>query len=127
MHEQQPIRVLIAEDYEIYRMVIVELLARHSDVEVVAEVGDGRSAIERTAELEPDVALLDHGLPRIGGVDLVRAVRECCPRTRIVMMSGYVDELREAECVAAGAVACVLKGATGEDVYTTIMDAMSVT
>lgn len=125
MNEQRPIRLLIAEDYEIYRMAIVGLLARHGDIEVVAEVEDGNSAIDKATELEPDVALLDYGLPRFGGEELVRKVLECSPRTRVVMMSGYVDEEMETVCRSAGAVACVLKSGSGDDLHKLIVDAMN--
>jgi DNA-binding NarL/FixJ family response regulator len=63
----EPIRVLLVEDSEVYRDSLVFLLGTRSDVEVIAAVGDGASALRAAREREPDVVVLDYRLPDVSG------------------------------------------------------------
>jgi two-component system, NarL family, nitrate/nitrite response regulator NarL len=85
------VRVLVADDHPLYREGVVRALSASGQVEIVAEVEDGRSAFEQIQEHLPDVALLDYKLPELDGVAITNAiVREELP-TRVLLVSAFTD------------------------------------
>ena len=93
MHEQgkQRVTVVVADDHPLYREGVVRALLASGSVEIVAEAEDGRSALARIQEHQPDVALLDYKLPELDGVAVTHAVvREQLP-TRVLIVSAFTD------------------------------------
>ena len=105
------IRVLLADDHTLVRAGIRSLLESIAGVEVVAESGDGREALELIGKHTPDVALLDIAMPGLNGVEVVRRAAKESPRTRIVMLSMYADRTYVRQALRAGASGYLLKGA----------------
>lgn len=105
------IRVLLADDHELVRAGIRALLESIPDVEVVAEAGDGREALEAMERLAPDVALLDIGMPGLNGLEVVKQAARSCPGTRAVMLSMHGDPVHVRQALRAGAAGYLLKGA----------------
>jgi DNA-binding NarL/FixJ family response regulator len=103
------IRVLIADDHQIVRDGLSSLLARHDDIEVIGEAENGRRAIELVAELAPDVAILDIGMPEVNGIDTARVITSATPATRVIMLSMHSDRRYVAEALAAGASGYLVK------------------
>jgi two-component system, NarL family, nitrate/nitrite response regulator NarL len=109
-------RVVVADDHPLYRHGIVDVLKRQPDLELVAEAGDGRAALEALREHSPDVALLDVDMPHLNGLALLRAiVRDELP-VRVLFLSGYFDSATVYEALQAGASGFLSKDATADSV-----------
>jgi DNA-binding NarL/FixJ family response regulator len=105
----QPIRVLLVEDNDVFREALELLLGLRSDMRVVASVPDGNEAAAAAAKLKPDVVVMDYRLPGLDGVQATRAVMVACPETAVVCLTASAN-LRERDAlVEAGAVACLRK------------------
>ncbi len=76
------INVLLVEDNDVFREALELMLGVTPDIDVVGAVADGTSAVERCAELQPDVVLMDYRLPGLDGVEATAAVRATCKRGR---------------------------------------------
>lgn len=84
------IRVLIADDSTLTRVVLRDLLARDAEIEIVAEVGDGRSAVDQVRALRPDLVIMDVLMPVMDGLDAVSEIMADCP-TPILVLSANTD------------------------------------
>jgi DNA-binding NarL/FixJ family response regulator len=105
----EPIRVLLVEDNQVFREALELLLGMRSDMEVVAAVPDGTDAAEAAARVRPDVVVMDYRLPGLDGVQATRAVREACPSAAVICLTASTT-LRERDALTeAGAVACLRK------------------
>jgi Response regulator containing a CheY-like receiver domain and an HTH DNA-binding domain len=80
-------RVLIVEDFLASRRFICSTLGESLDLRVIAEVADGLEAVQKAAELKPDLILLDIGLPTINGIEAARQIRKVSPESKIVFVS----------------------------------------
>ena len=114
------IRVLIAEDHTLVREETRDLLDRQPDIEVVAEAGDGASAVEQAIRLRPDVALLDIRLPGMNGIEATRRVREGAPLTAVLILSAYDDDDYVVRSLDAGARGYLLKTIRSADLVDAI-------
>jgi DNA-binding NarL/FixJ family response regulator len=109
------IRVLLVEDHRMVREALRDALAKVHDVEVVAEAGDARAALEQAASHAPDVVVLDIGLPDLNGMEVVTRLRDAGKPARIVVLSAYSDKRFVAEMLRSGAAAYVTKSAAGTE------------
>ena len=103
------IRVILADDHVVLRSGLKLLLDAQADIEVVGEASNGAEAINKTAELKPDVLLLDITMPNIGGVDALRVIKEKTPSVSIVILTMHESEGYLLEALKAGASGYVLK------------------
>src|SRR5215211_682870 len=106
-----PIRVLLADDHELVRAGFRALLARLSDVEVVAEADDGRAALELVALHQPDVALMDISMPALNGLEATSLIAKEFPRTRVIILSMHASDDHVLLALRKGASGYLLKGA----------------
>lgn len=83
----RPLRVLLVDDFEPWRTYLRSLLGTRPQLEVVGEAGDGVQAIEKAQELQPDLILLDIVMPRLGGIDAARRIREISPHSAMLFVS----------------------------------------
>ncbi|BDG59319.1 response regulator [Caldinitratiruptor microaerophilus] len=104
-----PIRVLIADRYELIRAGIRAVMATDARFRVVGEAATAPEAMERALALSPQVVLLDVRLPGRSGIDLCREIRTRLPGTRVVALATHRDEELAAACFQAGASAFLLK------------------
>ena len=107
-----PIRTLVVDDYAPWRQFLRCTLRMHDEFEAVTECGDGPEAIQKAKELQPDLILLDIGLPTLNGIEAARHIREVSPGSKIL----FVSQNRSPEIVEEG-----LK--TGADGYVVKSDA----
>ena len=114
------IRVLIVDDHAIVREGIRALLARHDDLTVVGEAGDGREAIALARSLSPDVILMDIAMPDLGGLEATVEIRKARADARIVILSQYADAEYVRRFLRAGVSGYVLKKAAGADLVAAI-------
>ena len=85
------LRVLIADDFPDFRRFICTTIAERLDWRVIGGVTDGLEAVQRAAELKPDLIVLDIGLPKLNGIDAARQIRQLSPGTKIVFLSQNSD------------------------------------
>src|SRR5204863_2296441 len=97
------IRVLLAEDHEAVRQGLRLLLNGQSDMTVISEVSTGQSAVDRSRELQPDVAIIDLSMPEMNGLAAVKAIRQQAPAVAIVALTRYDDQAFVDDLLKAGA------------------------
>ncbi|MEA2412587.1 MAG: hypothetical protein QOC77_3148 [Thermoleophilaceae bacterium] len=117
------IRVLIAEDHAMVRAGLTELLRNRDDVEVVGEAADGLEAVERAAELAPDVVLMDLSMPRVDGIEATRLISAEVPDAHVVVLTSFSDHDRILEALDAGAVGYLLKDLEPDELHRGILAA----
>lgn len=103
------IRVLLADDELMIRAGVKAILATDAGVDVVAEAGDGREAIELARAHRPDVALLDVRMPRLDGLAAAAELRKAVPETKVVMLTTFGEDSYIARALAEGAAGFLLK------------------
>jgi len=114
------IRILLADDHTVIRRGLRALLERQSGFEVVAEAADGREAVETAAAVNPDVAVIDIGMPNINGIEAARRITEKRPETAVVILSMHADESYVLRALKSGARGYLLKDSPEEDLIDAI-------
>ena len=104
-----PIRVLIAEDHAVVRQSLRYLLESQPGLEVVGEAANGREAVELAEKLLPDVVLMDTIMPGLNGIEATRQIRRRQPKTKVLMLTGYMEDEHVAGALKAGASGYVVK------------------
>ena len=104
------IRILIADDHELFRAGIIRLLEMVEDIEVVGQAGTGREAVALCRELNPDVLLLDMSLPDTDGLEVTRQVVASTPETKVLMLTMHDNEEYAMRLMQAGAKGFLVKG-----------------
>jgi two-component system response regulator NreC len=105
----KPLRILLAEDHQTVRVGIKLLVDAETDLEVIAEVGDGESAVSETIRLEPDLVLMDISMPKMNGLKATKKLRSKLPDLKILMLTRHTDDGYLQQLIAAGANGYVLK------------------
>lgn len=106
-----PIRILLVDDHSIVRQGLRSILEPDPRFQIVAEAGNGVTALEQITLQKPDVVVLDLQLPDLGGVELCRMIRDASPQTAILVLTAYADRDLVASCLRAGARGYLLKDA----------------
>jgi DNA-binding NarL/FixJ family response regulator len=104
-----PVRILIADDHGVVRKGLRALLDSRRGWKVCAEAANGREAIAKAKTLKPDVAILDIGMPGLGGVEATRQIRKASPNTEVLILSAHGSEKLAREVLGAGALGYLLK------------------
>ena len=104
-------RILIADHHEVVRVGLREILEARPDLEIVAECADGMEAVSKAAETEPDIAILEHTLPLLNGIEVTRQVRSRFPKTEVLVFTMHEAESLVQDLLKAGARGYVLKSA----------------
>ncbi|HEY5983651.1 MAG TPA: response regulator transcription factor [Anaerolineales bacterium] len=116
------IRVLLADDHQMVRAGIRELLEGAGDIVVVAEAGDGEAAQALIQQHKPDVAVLDIQMPKSSGIDVTRWVRSAQPGVGVLILTAYDDDPYVMAVLQAGANGYVLKTANSDDLIQAVRD-----
>lgn len=103
------IRLLLVDDHRLMREGLSLLLEAHGGFDVVSEAENGRDAVSRTREFEPDVVIMDLGMKELNGVEATRQISAEFPRIPVVVLSTYSQEEYVLSALEAGASAYVLK------------------
>jgi len=97
------LRILIADDHSVVRAGLRALLESRSGWDVVGESADGRDAVDKAGKLEPDVAILDIGMPLLNGVEATRQIRAASPSTEVLILTMHESDDLVQQVVRAGA------------------------
>jgi len=107
--------ILLAEDHTILREGIKALLSGNPDLVIVGEAADGREAIQRSQELQPQVILMDLSMPNINGTEAIRAIKQRNPAIKIIVLTVHKSEEYVRATLEAGADGYVLKDDSQQD------------
>ena len=109
------LRILLADDHETVREGLKVILNGQPDMEVVGQAANGREAVSRAVELDPDMIIMDVSMPGANGLEATQAVKACCPRTRVITLTRHRDEGYIHELLRAGASGYVLKQSRADE------------
>jgi DNA-binding NarL/FixJ family response regulator len=110
------IRVVLADDHGVIRDGLGRLIAALDDIELVGTAADGLEAVERCAELAPDVVLMDLDMPRLNGAEATRRVLADHPGTAVLVLTSFSDRPRILGAIEAGACGYLLKDVAADEV-----------
>ena len=118
------IRLLLADDHAVLRTGLKLFINDQPDMICVGEAENGAQAIQRTIELQPDILLLDMGMPDKSGLDVLNRIKEGAPETRILVLTMYNDNRYLRKALSRGASGYVLKKAADQELLTAIRAVM---
>lgn len=113
-------RVLIADDHTMVRESLVSLLEAAGDVEVVAQAADGIEALEKAERTRPDIVVADLSMPRLGGLEVVRRLRERLPNTRVLVLTMHQEDEYVLQAVRAGASGYLVKDSAATELLAAV-------
>jgi two-component system, NarL family, nitrate/nitrite response regulator NarL len=114
------IRIVIADDHPVARIGVKNMLQSDPDLEVIGEASDGDEAITATLELLPDILLLDVQMPRLPGLEAMRAIMSGSPTVKILLLTSTITSQQIIEALQIGARGIVLKDALADHLATAI-------
>jgi DNA-binding NarL/FixJ family response regulator len=115
--ERRPLlRILVADDHATVREGLKALLNTESDMEVVAEAGDGASALAQSRTVRPDIVVMDLSMPGMNGLEATAALSECCPEVKVLAVSRHRGRSYVQQLLRAGASGYVLKQSSAEEI-----------
>ena len=116
----RPITVLVVDDHPLLRAGLGEAISSQADMRLVGEASDGREAVERYAELRPDVTIMDIMMPNMCGVTALQQIRREHQNARIVMLTTYKGDAQILRAVQAGAAGFMLKSTLRKELLDTV-------
>jgi len=102
-------RILLADDHTLVRQGLRRILEEQPDWQVVAETGNGLDAVKLASDLQPDVVILDIGMPQLNGLEAARQIAKKLPAARVLILSMHADEVHITKAIEAGAVGYLVK------------------
>src|SRR5277367_3803248 len=119
------VRIFIVDDYEPWRRAVCSILEQCKDLEVICEGSDGLEAVQKSAALQPDLVLLDIGLPKLNGLEAARQIRKVSPNSKILFLTIQDSpELVEA-ALRSGALGFVAKSHAACDLLAAVRAVMN--
>jgi DNA-binding NarL/FixJ family response regulator len=109
------VRVLLVDDFEPFRHLTASILGKQPEVQIVGEALDGQEAVQKAQELQPDLVVLDIGLPKLNGIDAARQVAYMSPDSKILFLTGNVYPETVLEAFEVGANGYVAKLDAGSE------------
>jgi DNA-binding NarL/FixJ family response regulator len=110
-----PVRVLVVDDFEPFLRFIRSMLQERPELQVICEVSDGLEAVQKAEELQPDLILLDIGLPTLNGIEAARRIRKLAPECKIIFVTQEPSADVVQEALSLGAAGYVLKAQAGNE------------
>jgi two-component system nitrate/nitrite response regulator NarL len=120
-------RILIVEDFPAYRRFICSTLGESIDLRVIAEASDGLEAVQKAAQLKPDLILLDIGLPTVNGIEAARQIRKVSSESKIVFLSQETSADIVEAALSTGACGYVVKTKAATQLLAVVKAAISGT
>jgi DNA-binding NarL/FixJ family response regulator len=117
---ERSIRIVLADDHPVVRIGVKNMLSLKDGFDVIGEASDGDEAITQTLELEPDILLLDVQMPRLPGIEAMRAIMSGTPTVKILLLTSTISTQQIIEALHIGARGIVLKDALASHLQTAI-------
>lgn len=125
IQKDRAVKILIADDHTIFRDGLKKLLSGRKEFKVVGETGSGAEVVEQVKKLHPDILLLDLVMPKMGGMEVLRALAGTKPDVRSILLSGAVEGEDIAGALELGARGLVLKDSTSSLLFKAIHSVMA--
>lgn len=119
-HKSSLIRVAVVDDHPFFRQGVRDVLNEETDIEVVAESGDGQEALELLADVQPHVVLMDVNLPTMNGLQVTQKLKSQCPNINVIILTAYDDEEQIYRAIRIGASAYFAKDVDPNQLLDTI-------
>lgn len=113
---QDPIRIVVADDHDLYRRGMQAVIGLEGDIDIVGEASHGTEAVEMASALVPDVVLMDVRMPRTNGIEACREIKRRVPSAKVLMLTMSDDESDLFEAIKAGASGYLLKDLPADEV-----------
>jgi DNA-binding NarL/FixJ family response regulator len=125
-HQQlAPVRILVVDDFEAWRRSIVSIIADDPELQVIHEASDGLEAVQMCLELQPDLVVLDVGLPKLSGLEAARRIREVSPDSKILFLSVIASQYVMREALRIGAAGYITKADALRDLLPAVRAAVA--
>ena len=108
-------RILIADDHPLLREAICQVFSSQEDMEIVGQANNGEEAINLTAQLKPDILIMDIMMPKSDGLEASRQIKKIAPDTAILILTAYDEDNYVLGLLEAGATGYLMKSARGQD------------
>ena len=115
------VRVLIVEDHDMARMGLSVILGNNPNIEIADMSADGQDGVNKALELEPDVVIMDIGLPTIDGIEATRKIKTANPKIKVLMYTSRESEDDIFDSFQAGADGYITKGSTAEQTVSAVL------
>jgi len=115
-----PLRILLVDDHEVVRRGLTALLQARPDWEICGEASNGREAVWKTQKLNPDIVILDIGMPDLNGLEATRQIAKAKPDTRVLILTLHDSDTLVQEVLNAGARGFLLKSDAARDLVTAV-------
>ncbi len=112
----QLITIMLADDHPFIRQALKILLENEPDMKIVAEASNGLEAVELASSMQPDVIIMDIGMPVMNGLEATRQIKEKCPNVAILVLTVFTDNQHVVGILNAGAAGYLTKEVFGDDV-----------
>jgi len=119
------VRILVVDDFEMFRQFVVELLGKRPEIQVVGEASDGLEALQKAVELRPDLILLDIGLPSLNGIEVARQMPSLVPESKIIFLTQETSADVVQEALGLGARGYVTKTKALADLFAAVEAVLS--
>lgn len=119
------IRILLADDHEVFREGLRSMIEKHGDLEVVGDAETGRVAVRMATQLKPDIIIMDIAMPDLNGIEATSQIRATIPETRVIALSMHSDKRFVTGMLRAGAVGYLLKASAFDEVIQAIRTVMN--
>jgi len=113
--DRPSVRVLVVDDYEPFRRFVCSTLRKISELQIVGEASDGLEAVRKADELQPDLIVLDIGLPTLNGIEVIRRLRKLCPKCKVLVVSQQSSADVMQEVFSLGGLGYVVKANAGSE------------
>ena len=114
------VRVLIVDDHPMFREGMSNLLTSLPGFQLAGQAATGEEAVRLASEAEPDVVLMDIGMPKMNGIEATRALLDVCPSARVLVLTMYEEPESVFAALRAGAAGYLLKDAESDDIVRAI-------
>ncbi len=114
------IRILVADDHTLLRIGLVSFISGKTDLECVGEADNGRTAVELTRKLRPDVVIMDLMMPKLSGAEATRIIHRELRETRIIVLTSYGTAREMSHAIANGASGALMKDTSTADLVDAI-------
>jgi CheY-like chemotaxis protein len=118
-----PARILVVDDFAPWRYAVCSMLATNAALRLVGEVSDGLQAVEKAGELQPDLVLLDIGLPKLNGMEAAKLIYKVSPSSRVLFVSQYTEPELVRQALRLG-IGYVVKAQAQHDLFSAVAAAL---
>jgi DNA-binding NarL/FixJ family response regulator len=115
-----PVRVFVVDDYEPFRRFVCSTLEQRPELQIIGEASDGLEAVQKAEEIQPDLIVLDLGLPTLNGIEAARQIRKLAPQSKILFLSQESSPDVVQEAFTLGALGYVVKAHAGSELLAAV-------